>query len=182
MSRKRSAIKVLEATSYWAGYVSGWVLLAIVGLTLVEVVSRYIQRHPLILADELGGYTYLLISCLGMAYCWQNKGHIRVDFVVSRLRPAVSSRLRLFTIALALVWISMVCWFSWQFVVLQFLRHDVGMSWLRFPLWIPQSAIPIGFTLLALQLVVALVRAIGDLRSGRNIEPSSEAKEIDTAI
>ena len=64
--------------SYGAGYLAGLVLLAIILLTMVEVVSRYVLRNPLILSDELGGYALVAISCLGLAYCSMGNGHIRI--------------------------------------------------------------------------------------------------------
>ena len=50
--------------------------LAIIALTMAEVVSRYVLRNPLILSDEFGGYALVAISFLGLAYCAQAEAHI----------------------------------------------------------------------------------------------------------
>ncbi len=53
--------RVIEVASYITGYFAGWVLLGIMGLTLIEVVTRYVLHRPLILADEFGGYSLVII-------------------------------------------------------------------------------------------------------------------------
>src|SRR5687768_18126276 len=60
----------------------------------------YVLRNPLILSDELGGYALVAISCLGLAYCAMERGHIRITFVVERLSPRTAGWTRLATLAL----------------------------------------------------------------------------------
>ena len=62
-------IRFVGRVSYGAGYAGGLVLLAIVVLTMVEVISRYVLKNPLILSDEMGGYAMVAVSFLGLAYC-----------------------------------------------------------------------------------------------------------------
>jgi TRAP-type C4-dicarboxylate transport system permease small subunit len=146
------------------------VLLGIVALTMAEVVSRYVLQDPLILADEFGGYALLAISLLGMAYCAQERGHIRITFVVERISPRSAGRIRLATLALALLLVAVAAWVSWQFLGDSFARDMRSNSMLRVPLKWPQLAMPIGFTLFALVVLGQLVQAIADLRAGRTVD------------
>ena len=137
---------------------------------MAEVVSRYVLRDPLILADEFGGYALVAISFLGLAYCAWEKGHIRITFVVERMSPLNAGRVRVVTLALALVMVAVAAWVSWQFLGDSFTRNMRSNSLLSVPLKWPQMVMPIGFTLFALVLLAQLAKAIGDLRAGRTFD------------
>jgi TRAP-type C4-dicarboxylate transport system permease small subunit len=156
--------------SYGAGYLGGLVLLAIVLLTMVEVVSRYVLRNPLILSDELGGYALVAISCLGLAYCGMEKSHIRITFIVERFDARTAGWIRIVTLALGFVFLGVAAWVSWQFLADSFARNMRSNSMLMTPLKWPQMALPIGFTLFCLVALAQLVTAIAHVRAGRPAE------------
>lgn len=156
--------------AYGAGYLAGLVLLGIIALTMAEVVSRYVLRNPLILSDEFGGYALVAISFLGLAYCGMEGGHIRITFLVDRLRRPAARTLRLVTLALALAFVAVAAWVSWQFLADSFARNMRSNSLLMVPLKWPQLAIPVGFTLYALVLLGVLARGGRHLGSGRGAD------------
>ncbi len=162
--------RIIDRVSYLAGYVAGWVLLGIISLTLVEVVTRYILLHPLILCDEFGGYSLVAITFLGLAYCAREKGHIRITFLVERLPIQMASRLRLVTLSLGLLYIGIGSKISWDFLVGSFQRNICSNSWLMTPLKYPQMALPIGFTLYALILIMEIAKALRDMKAGGKVE------------
>lgn len=145
-------------------------LLGIVALTMAEVVSRYVLKDPLILADEFGGYALVAISFLGMAYCAQERGHIRITFIVERISPLKAGRIRVATLALAFALVAIAAWVTWQFLGDSFARDMRSNSMLRVPLKWPQLAMPVGFTLFAVVVLGQLAQAISDLRAGRTVD------------
>jgi len=162
--------RAIEKVSLGAGYAAGLVLLAIIALTMVEVVSRYVLRNPLILSDELGGYALVAVSFLGLAYCAQERGHIRITFIVERLSPKTTGYIRIASLVLGLAFITVAAWVSWSFLADSFARNMRSNSMLMTPLKWPQMAMPIGFTLFALILLGQLVRALQRLREGRVVD------------
>jgi TRAP-type C4-dicarboxylate transport system permease small subunit len=134
---------------------------------MAEVVSRYVLQDPLILADEFGGYALVAISFLGLAYCAQERGHIRITFAVERMSRLGAGRTRVVTLALALAMVAVAAWVSWQFLGDSFARNMRSNSLLSVPLKWPQMAMPVGFTLFAVVLLGQLVEAIANLRAGR---------------
>jgi TRAP-type C4-dicarboxylate transport system permease small subunit len=156
--------------SYGAGYLGGLVLVAIVLLTMAEVVSRYVLRNPLILSDELGGYALVAISCLGLAYCAMERSHIRITFIVERLDARTAGWIRVATLALGLVFLAVAAWVSWQFLADSFARNMRSNSMLMTPLKWPQMALPVGFTLFFLLVLAHLATAVADVRAGRPAE------------
>ncbi len=174
--------RVIEVASYITGYFAGWVLLGIMSLTMIEVVTRYVLHRPLILADEFGGYSLVVISFLGLAYCWREKGHIRITFVVRRMLARVSNWLRVVTLTVALVYVSVASKVSYDFVIDAFRRNFRSNSWLMTPLKWPEMVIPIGFTLLALMLIVEIAKAIRNIRTGVSTEAIAEEKTEEGAV
>lgn len=168
--------RIIERASYISGYCAGWVLMGIMGLTMVEVITRYVLHRPLILADEFGGYSLVAISFLGLAYCWKQKGHIRITFVISRMPAWVSNWLRVATLTVALVYVSLASKVSYDFIADAFRRNMKSPSWLMTPLKWPEMALLIGFTLLALILMVEIAIAVRNIRSGVSTEAISEEK------
>lgn len=159
--------RIAGKLSYGTGYLAGLVLLAIIVLTMTEVVSRYVLRNPLILSDELGGYALVAISCLGLAYCGIERGHIRITFIVERLHPRTAGWIRLVTLALGLIFVAVAAWVSWNFLGDSFTRDMRSNSMLRTPLKWPQMAMPVGFTLYAVVILALLIQAIRDVRARR---------------
>lgn len=162
--------RAVGKVSYAAGYFAGLVLVAIILLTMAEVVSRYVLRNPLILSDELGGYALVAISCLGLAYCGVERSHIRITFIVERFDARTAGWIRVVTLALGLVFLAVAAWVSWQFLADSFARNMRSNSMLMTPLKWPQMALPVGFTLFFVAALAQLVTAIADLRAGRPAE------------
>jgi len=161
--------RAVHRLAYAAGYLGALVLMGIIMLTMAEVVSRYVLNRPLILSDELGGYALVVISCLGLAYCAQGGGHIRITFLAERLGRAIGP-IRIVTLALGLVFVSVTAWVCWQFLADSFARNMRSNSLLMVPLKWPQLAMPVGFTLYAVVLLVQLVHAARELRAGCTVD------------
>ncbi len=174
--------RVIGAASYLSGYLAGWVLLGIMGLTLAEVITRYVLHQPLILSDEFGAYSLVAISFLGLAYCWRASGHIRITFVVRRMPARVSNWLRLVTLTIALIYVGLASKVSYDFIVDAFRRNIRSNSLLMTPLRWPEMVIPIGFTLLSLILIVEIAKVIRDIRSGVSTEAISEEEAEETGV
>jgi len=162
--------RVIETISKVAGHVSGWIVILIMMLTVVEVITRYALRQPLILCDEFGGYSLFAISFIGLSFCaWEN-GHIRITFLVEKLQPRTQIFLRVFTLLLGLFYVAVASKVSWDFLVFSFQRNMRSNSWLMTPLKWPQMAMPVGFTLFALVLLFQVIQAIGKIKENRTPE------------
>jgi TRAP-type C4-dicarboxylate transport system permease small subunit len=162
----KKVARIINEICLAASYVGGVVLMGIMCLTMVEVISRYLLNHPLILCDEFGGYSLVVLTFLGLAYCWRDRGHIRISFVVNKLPPKLSGYIRVVTLILALVYVALATKVSWSFLAGSFQRDMRSNSWLMTPLKWPQAAIPIGFSLLLMILVIEVVRAFHLIKAG----------------
>ena len=99
MSRSHKVVRFVEAVSdIVSGHLMGWLIVVLMCMILVEVLTRYVLRSPLSVADEYGGYMLVAMTCIGLAYTWKERGHVWVESVIKVLSPKPRSRLRLITI------------------------------------------------------------------------------------
>ena len=160
---------IIETVSLMiSGYFTGWLVFIFMFLVLAEVVSRYILRSPLILADEIGGYLVVAVTFIGLAYTGKAKGHIRIEVLVSRLPVKIRNWLRLFTLVMAVAFMPILTKAAYELITYSATRGTRGQlsgTWLAVPQQWPQTVMLIGVILLTFQLVVEIGRAIHTIRT-----------------
>jgi TRAP-type C4-dicarboxylate transport system permease small subunit len=163
-------VRVLDRLVAITGHFLGWLLLAMIGLVFFEVIMRYVFRNPPIIADEFSSYILVAISFIGLAYCWRQKGHVRVTSFVIMMPKKVQNWLRMATLILALAFAVMLCQAAYYFLQNTFHFHTLSKSWLRVPLQWPQLSIGIGYALLVLWTIYEIAKAIIAIRARKEIE------------
>lgn len=102
---------------------------------------------------HLAGYAFAAASFLGLGYTFRTGGHIRVSI----LNRSVSGRGRLWLEAWCLCVASLVSLFlSWSAVIYvadSLYFGDVSPGTLAVPLWIPQSAMALGLSVLSIAIM-----------------------------
>jgi len=160
-----SIIKIIEKmTDVLSGYLQAGIIFFLMIMLLVEVLTRYILRSPLSIADEMGGYLLVSITFMGLAYTWKEKGHVRVSLLISRLPDKLAHLLRFIMFILATVFTLPLMKACYDLVSDSLLFESRSGSWLRTPLAYPQTILLIGAILLFLQLVAEIIKATIALR------------------
>jgi len=134
----------------------GLALIAAVAFNFVNVVGRYIFGTTFLSADEVQIYIMVYIAFLGAAVATWRRAHLRMDVLAQRLPKSVQRALAGAELALILVLAGLVLYVSTQYV-LQMARIDARSNNASIPMWIPHSAIVIGFGLIA---VLSLLHAV----------------------
>ena len=163
-------VRVIELIADIGGYVPGWLVPLMMLLVFVEVFMRYVVGQPLMVADEYAGYMLVAISFLGLAYTWKEKGHVRITALIERLPVKISNWFRLVGLVLVLAFVLELIYFSYFYMARSFKLHMASDTWIRTPLQIPQMALPIGFVILALLIIIDIARAITIIRLGKSVE------------
>lgn len=124
---------------------------------------------------DYAGYCMAAASFLALAHTFRRGGHIRVELLLQRLAAPARRRAELAVLAVgsALAWY--FAWYAIRGVRFSWLLEDVSQGQDATPLWIPQSAMALGVTLLALAMTDQLVHVLrgGDPRLGDG--PAAEA-------
>lgn len=161
---KKSAHFIETISDIVSGHFSGWLIVLMMVLVLIEVISRYVVHLPLRVADEFSAYMLVTIVFIGAAYTWKEKGHVRIEVVVSRLPTRAAKWLRLITLIGATIFIPVVIKASYDLIAYSFQFGMRSGTWLRTPVGPIQIFIFIGLLLLFVQLIIELVKAVRAVR------------------
>lgn len=157
-SAESRLLDLLERVSLWTSAIC---LVGMTVLMLAEIVLRGVFNSTTEHSDELVGYLLVGVSFLSLALCQTRGAFHRVEMVQMRLGPRGQLVSSLVFNLLSFTYIAITDWYFVQFVMSSYRREAMASTTLATPLWIPESVMIVGATL----LLVALGRAIlGDLR------------------
>jgi TRAP-type C4-dicarboxylate transport system permease small subunit len=163
----RLLVRIIEAvTEIFSGHVQAWLTFALMILVMIDVTSRYVMQNPLAISDEYGGFCLVAITCIGLAYAWKTRSHVRVEFIIKKLSVRRQRWVRLFTLFLAFVFTGFMVYGAYKLVSISLMFGTRSTSWLRTPVAWPQMAIVIGAILIFLQLIVEIIKQITKLPAG----------------
>ncbi len=135
----------------------GLALIVAVAINFVNVVSRYVFGSTFISADEVQIYIMVYVTFLGAAVATWRRVHLRMDVLVHRLPQAVQATLGVLELLLVLTLAALVLRVSSQYVA-QMASIDARSQNADIPMWIPHSAIVLGFGLIAGLSVLQIVQ------------------------
>jgi TRAP-type C4-dicarboxylate transport system permease small subunit len=136
----------------------GAALIVAVLYNFVNVVGRYVVGWTFISADEVQIYIMVYIAFLGAAVATWRRLHLRMDVLVHRLPPRVQAVLGAIELALIVVLAALVLYVSTGYVK-QMAGLDARSQNAGIPMWIPHSAIVLGFGLIAALAVLQFVQS-----------------------
>ena len=118
-------------------------------LVLAQVIGRLLGV-AIPSADEFAGYCLSASSFLALGYALRNGSHIRVTLLLDRLPRGWRRRTEIACIAGGLGLSLYLTYFTAEMLYFSVSFGDVTQGLVPIPLWIPQSGMMIGVTLLSL--------------------------------
>jgi len=146
---------------------AGTATLLMMALVTVEVLSRNLFNVSTLIADEMGSYLLVALTFLGLAPTLRDGGFIRVDVYRDRTRGGARTVLDTVILLLAAAYTALLAWYLWGLAANSYRLGTTSIQVARTPLWIPQSVMAIGGTL----LLVELLASLGLVLAGANAEP-----------
>ena len=135
----------------------GAALIVAVVINFVNVLGRYVFGTTFISADEVQIYIMVYIAFLGAAVATWRRVHLRMDVLVHRLPKAIRRGLAAAELVLILVLAAIVLYGSTKYVTqrasIAARSQNAGI-----PMWLPHSAIVMGFGLIAVLAVLQIVQ------------------------
>ena len=153
---------ILERASLW---MSAFCLIGMTVVILIEVVLRGAFNSTMEHSDELVGYLLIGVSFLSLALCQSRGAFHRVEMVQMRLGPRGQAVSALIFDLLSFGYIALTDWYFVQFVMSSYRREAAAPTTLATPLWIPETAMIVGATLLLIVLAKAVIDDIRKLAS-----------------
>lgn len=142
----------------WAARIGGVLLLAVGLFVFYEVVCRHVFRSPTLWVMDYSIYFVMWGVFLGTAHTMRTRGHVMVDVVVDKIprerRRLIQMAVHSFILAFSLI----LTVAGVRSCILAYRMKELTLSALYIPLYYPMSSIPVGFALLGLEELAALLR------------------------
>ncbi len=155
---------ILERASYYGMLVSGVLILIMAFLSTYAVARRYLLHNPEPYSYEIG--MSFLVACVVLAIAGLQRigQNLRVDFITNRFSESVQAALlNILVPILALVYITIMTWQSWDVAWYSFKIHELSQSSWQEPLFPLKFVVPVGSGLLWLVLLAQLIRGVNSL-------------------
>lgn len=136
------------------------VLHFMIGITVLEVISRFAFNNPTTWVFEMTQLVFGVFVVVGGAYTLLKKGHIRSDVFWSRLTPRNRAIVDLATCGFAFLFLSVMLWFTTKVAWLSTLILEHTTSPFGPPLYLFKIGVAIGALLVLLQLIVKTIRDV----------------------
>lgn len=163
-------VKVIDSINIRTGKFAGYLGIVIAGIIVYEIILRSFFNKPTIWAHETSGMMFGALFMLGAGYVLYHGEHVKVDILISRLRPRVQALIDIITHLLLWLYGSVVLWKSSYFALRAFVRMEMSASGWQPVLWPIKFVIVIGIILLMLQLVAKYIRDFHMLFTGKELQ------------
>lgn len=186
--------QLLDGLYDCSGWLAAILLVAICGIVLAQVVLNLIDQVThwlmgrsvgLVIPSyaEFAGFFLAAASFLALASTWRTDGHIRVTLAIERLGDPWRRYAELWCIVAATAIASFFTYHTIALVHESWSYRDVSPGLIPVPLWLPQSAMAFGLTVLTIALIDGLVRHLqpGTWRSPRQASHRATDQRARTA-
>ena len=158
----RVATKVLDRVYLGMGYLCGTMFLLLALFITYQVVAR---KFDIVMApgmDLMSGYTMAMATTWAFSYALRSGSHVRIDVLL----PFMSTRVRWWADQAALAsivfFIGVTSWKTWVMVLKSYELGAVTNTYPLVPLWIPQTFVAIGFSMLAFTAIHMMIDMIAE--------------------
>jgi TRAP-type C4-dicarboxylate transport system permease small subunit len=156
--------KILDRLYLWscwlaAGFIAAICLLVVcqVSLNLLDRLSSQLTGSAIGLTipsyADFTGFFLAAASFLALAYTLRQGGHIRVSLIVSLLGPKLRHVIEIWCIVLASAVTIYFTWYTFSLTRESYTYHDLSPGMVAIPIWIPQTAMLIGLSVLSIALI-----------------------------
>ena len=131
-------------------------LISSVAINFSNIVGRYFFSVSIPWAEEI--MLFLMVGCVFTGCCavaWEGR-QIRMDVIVAMMPAKARGLLHLLSELVLIAAAAAVTVFAWP-VIAQLAAFDERSQAANFPLVVPQSMVPVGYTLMALLIALRLL-------------------------
>lgn len=146
----------------WMDTICGLLAEVLVFLLMLMVSAEIIGRHffnsPIPGHVESATLSLVLILYFGLAYTQLERGHIRVEIFLSRVKGRKRELLEGITLILSLIPSLLMIWATAKKALVSVHGREFVSGVISFPVWPGRCAVTFGFILLSLTLVVQICK------------------------
>ena len=160
---RASMMRALNVLAWAAEQSCLLAVLVMTGLTLIQVVLRYIFRMPLVWTEEASVFLMIWMAFVGAGIAMRRGAHIAMTLLVDRFPPRLSRGFLTLSRLLILAFLAVVAWQGWL------LAMSVGgqrSPALAIPMTWPYLTMPFGAAVMGLQLIAVMLESSSSAPNG----------------
>ncbi|MDR2860718.1 MAG: TRAP transporter small permease [Elusimicrobiota bacterium] len=133
--------------------ISSIFMIVLIIVTSIGVIFRYCFNSPIIWGEEIQVLCIVIVVFFGGAAGFRHSSHIAIDFIVDKFPKRLE---RIADIAIVIISSLILIYFAAQGAMLanQMYETERSTDILQIPYFIPYLAFPLGFLLMAVNLII----------------------------
>ena len=142
------------------GYLCGALLLLLGLFITYQVIARKLGIITAQGTDQMSGYILVMAATWAFSYALRTGSHVRIDVLLPHMPPWLRALADWVALGSIAFFASIVAWQTWLMVLDSYDIEAYSIAYPRTPLWVPQSVLGIGFSLLgltAIQMMLSMV-------------------------
>jgi TRAP-type mannitol/chloroaromatic compound transport system permease small subunit len=162
-------VRVVDYLSTKVGRGAMYLIFVMIGVLLLDAVTRNVIRIPLHWCIEMAQFTMAAYYIVGGPYSMQLDSHVRMDLLYSRFSPQNQARLDCFTALFLIIYLVVLL-----IGAISSTQYAIEYDQRKFSMWNP-SLVPIKIIMcigIALMLLQAFSTFFKDLAKARGVELS----------
>lgn len=151
-------LKLIDRLNDAFGWMAAAAFVAVGAMITYEVVMRYVFLAPTIWAEELSRFLQIWATYIAAAYVLRHRQLIAITVLIDRLGTRGRQVADAFTLVSILLFCAVAVYYGLVIMLDSIRLGRATPTMLSVPQWTTELAIPLGFTLLALQALAELIR------------------------
>ena len=147
---------------------------ALFGVLLWQVFTRYVLNDPSIWSEEAARFLYVGVVFFGAAAAVRDRSHLGMPFLLDYLPRRLALAVTQFTRVLTLGFCVAIAIYGYRAAMSDW---DLPSLAMEIPLGLPLAAVPIGMALAGIRTVTGMIEDISAWRRGETLA-SSAARDL----
>ena len=154
--------KAVFTISRYAAYVAAAIIMYMMFHILLEIFLRNVFNKSTFVVEEMVGYSVAASAYLGLGYCLERGGLIRVTLLLGRFGENTITRRTIegFCVVSTIFVVGVAIWQFGRSIIRLYGRGYTSGTMSNIPSWIPETLITLGLVLFWIQLVAYLLRVV----------------------
>ena len=174
MKKIMAAVNAVYSINSWVGKSTAFTVLLIAGVSIFEVIARYVFNRPTVWAGQILSTLFIILVTLGGGYVLLKNEHVRVDVLYSRWSPRHQAMADVATFIVFLLFVVMLAWTTIEMAWASVKIGEASWAAFRGPIYPKKIALALATVLLLIQGLAQLIRRIQFIRTQRVEEVNSE--------
>lgn len=148
--------------------ISGFLLVGLMVLGAADVIGRYVFNRPIMGTFEISEILMAVMVFLGWAYTQAQRGHIRVDLLVSRYPPRLQAMVEFVILFLVLVVFCLIAWKAAS-IARQEWQEQRLVSTILIPRAFFTPFVTLGAFALCVELIIQMIHLLPKMRTKKGV-------------